>query len=146
MAVPVIREALLGKITEAVRAYGVPVTFVRFSAGVPEDPLKPWGPDSDDDPGTEQFSAYAVEDEFQLRDVDGRNVMDGDKKLVVAVDTIEDTDEDDPQDGSTRLEQFNSVTHAGEVWAIVRILDKAKVGERVVGITYHVRKSGRRAA
>lgn len=142
---PTIPESMISLIAESVTMYGVEVTLVRKSSGVPVDSDEPWGPDQTDDPGTEQFTANAVEDEFELKDVDGSNVMAGDKKLVVAVDTIEDVNTGDPADGATRLEHFNQIVHAGETWGVVRILDRAKINERVISVTYQVRKRGRMA-
>lgn len=126
---------LASKAQVAVEGAGKSITLVEKSKGTPLDGAKPWRKDSSTLPGETTVAVIAVEDQFELGEVDGSSIRLGDKKYLVAADSVLAAER-------TRMTEYDLIRDGSETWRIRRILP-IEPGSVPVLFTFHVSKLGR---
>lgn len=127
--------ALASKVQRVVEDNGKSVTLVKKSKGTLLDANKPWRANDPATPGETTEAVTAVEDEYDLAEIDGANIRIGDKKFLVAANSVSSAER-------TRLSEYELIRDGGETWRIKK-LGPVEPGSVPILFTFHVEKLGR---
>ena len=97
-----------------IEANGRSMQLTKRGGTTPLDPAEPWRGDTTT--GDTVFSVIAVEVEFENEDFDGTLVRRGDKKMLVAANSV-----DDASSGAVDIEEFDEVLDGAKIWRIEQV-------------------------
>jgi hypothetical protein len=96
---------------------GRSMSLRRMDQGNPADPLRPWRASDGDD--NIALTVIGVFIDFDLEDIDGTLVKQGDKRVLVAATSVEDAAEVGMD--FDEVEDFDSLFDGSENWKIVKV-------------------------